>query len=63
MRIFCEKLIIVSFCLYNSYKINLQENLVVYFLISIVISLALDLLNNKKNKIDYLFYIYNNLLF
>lgn len=50
MRIFCEKLIIVSFCLYNSYKINLQENLVVYFLISIVISLALDLLNNKKIK-------------
>lgn len=59
MRRFLEKLIIVSFCLFNSYKINPHENLVVCFLISLVISLVLDLMDNKKIRtiIYFLFII------
>lgn len=67
MRRFLEKLIIVSFCLYNSYKINSHENLAIYFLISLVISLALDLINDKKTRtiIYFIFIImcFSNSLF
>ena len=51
MRKFLEKFFIILFCLYNTYKINPNKDLVIYFLVSLIISLALDLLNNKKIKI------------
>ena len=50
MRRFWEKFLIISFCLFNNYKINPHENLAIYFLISLVISLALDLINDKKTR-------------
>ena len=50
MRRFWEKFLIISFCLFNNYKINPHENLAIYFLISLLISLALDLINDKKQE-------------
>ncbi len=50
MRILLEKFFITMFCLYNTYKIKPHENLALYFLISIIISLSLDLLGNKRIK-------------
>lgn len=51
MRKLVEKLFIILFALYNSYNSNPKTNLVLYFLISLIISLSLDLFNNKKFKI------------
>ncbi len=51
MRRFIEKFFITMFCLYNTYKIHPDENLVFYFLISLIISLLLDLLLLKKRRI------------
>lgn len=51
MRGFIEKSFIMLFCLYNTYKINSTIDLVFYFLLSLIISLVLDLLSNKKQKI------------
>lgn len=51
MRIFIEKLFILVFCLYNTYKINPSRDLVFFFLISMTVSLALDLFNHKKTKV------------
>lgn len=51
MQRFREKFIIILFCLYSAFKTNPNENLVIYFLISLAISLALDLLDNEKIKI------------
>lgn len=51
MQRFWEKFIIILFCLYDAFKTNPNGNLVIYFLISLAISLALDLLDNKKTKI------------
>lgn len=50
MRGFVEKLIIAFFSLYVSYTITLESNLAFYFLVSIVFSIALDLLNDKKYR-------------
>lgn len=50
MRRFIEKLFIILFCLYNSYKISSETDLVFYFLLSLVISLVLDLFQDKKVK-------------
>ncbi|HLV10029.1 MAG TPA: histidine kinase [Halanaerobiales bacterium] len=50
MRRFGEKLFIIIFCLYNTYKIYPEQNLALYFLISLIISSALDLIDNKKGK-------------
>ena len=65
MRIFIEKLFLIIFCLYNTYKIDSSKDLVLFFLISIIVSLALDLFNSKKIKaIIYIFFLilcfYNN---
>lgn len=58
MRRFIEKSFIILFCLYNTYKLNTSKDLVIYFLISLTISLTLDLLNNRKIKtIIYFFFI------
>ena len=51
MRRFVEKLLIILFCLYNTYKINPDKNLAFYFLISFILSLLLDLLHTKKRRI------------
>lgn len=50
MRKFLEKFFIILFCLYNTYKINPNKDLVIYFLISLIISLILDLIKNRKIK-------------
>lgn len=50
MKSFGEKLFIIIFCLYNTYKIYPEQNLVFYFLISLIISCTLDLIDNKKIK-------------
>lgn len=58
MRRFIEKSFIILFCLYNTYKINPSIDLVIYFLISLICSLALDLFTNKKYRLFiYLFFI------
>lgn len=51
MRKLLEKLIIVSFCLLNSYYLNLEINLVFYLLISIIFSTSLDLFQYKRTRI------------
>lgn len=50
MRKFIEKFIIIMFCLYSSYKIYPNENLVFYLLISLIISLVLDLIWEKRMR-------------
>ena len=50
MRRFLEKLFIVSFCLYNTYKAYPEENLPLYFLIVIIISSLLEIVDSKKIK-------------
>lgn len=58
MRRFMEKSFIMVFCLYNAYNVNPSMDLVFYFLLSIVISLALDLFqNNKLKSAIYLIFI------
>lgn len=50
MRSIIEKFIVLSFCFYNSY-INSQEvDLVVLFLFSLIFSIVLDLLKDKKHR-------------
>lgn len=51
MRIFTEKLFILIFCLYNTYNIDLGKDLVIFLLISIIISILLDLFNSKGIKV------------
>lgn len=55
MRKFIEKAIIVFFSLYATYTLNTEMDLAFYFLISVVLSLALDLLNHKKYR--YIVYL------
>lgn len=55
MRNLIEKSIIAIFCLYTTYITALEIDLVFYFLISIVFSIALDLLNDKKYR--YILYL------
>ncbi|NLV76765.1 MAG: hypothetical protein GX023_07255 [Tissierellia bacterium] len=58
MRKFAEKFLIILFCLYNTYKINPDKNLAFYFLISLILSLLLDLLHTKKRRISlYILFI------
>ncbi len=58
IRRFLEKFFIIVFCLYNTYKINPDKNLVLYFLISLIVSLALDLVNTKKRRsIIYILFV------
>lgn len=57
MRKFIEKSFIVLFCLYNTYKINPTRDLVFYFLISLIISLALDLFQPRKIKF-FLYFVF-----
>ncbi|HEY8363302.1 MAG TPA: histidine kinase [Tissierellaceae bacterium] len=54
MRRFIEKAIIILFCLFNTYKVNPDLNLVFYFLVSLIISVALDLIPKKQIR----FYLY-----
>lgn len=66
MRKLVEKLFILIFCFYNSYGIAPQNDLVFLLLISIIVSLLLDLLNTKTSKaIVYLIFLilclYNNI--
>lgn len=67
MKRFIEKFFIILFCLYNSYKTVPTANLALYFLISIIISLTLDLFNDKKIKsVIYILFIiiyFSNSLF
>ena len=57
MRRFIEKSFIILLCLYHTYVFNQTTNLAFYFLSSLIISLALDLLHDKitKNIIYLLF--------
>lgn len=55
MRKLIEKSIIILFSLYASYKMNINIDFVFYFLLSIVFSLSLDLMTNKK--VRYFTYI------
>ena len=48
MRKLVEKFIIICICLLNSYYINPESNLVLYFLIGIIFSVSLDLIKSKK---------------
>ncbi len=57
MRKFIEKLFIVALCLYNTYKIRPTGELVIYFLIALMLSLALDLFSHKKVRI-FLYFIF-----
>lgn len=50
MRRFGEKFLIIMFCMYNTYEIFPEENLVFYFLITLIISSLLDLVSSKKVK-------------
>jgi len=66
VRRFIEKSIIVLFCLFNTYKINPTKDLVFYFLISLILSLALDLFSSRKINIFtyfvfFIFYLYDPL--
>lgn len=51
MRKFWEKSLILMLCLYNSFSINLNDNLHFYFIISIIFSCFLDLITNNRIKI------------
>lgn len=51
MRRFIEKSIIVSFCLFNTYITIPDANLSLYFLISTILSLLLDLIHYKNIRI------------
>lgn len=50
IRRLLEKLFIIIFCLYNTYKTYPDENLALYFLIVLIISSLLELVDNKKIK-------------
>lgn len=45
-----EKLFIIAFCLYNTYKKYPAENLPLYFLIILIISSLLELAKHKNIK-------------
>lgn len=63
MRNFLEKSFILIFCLYNTYRINPTMDIVFLFLTSFILSLFLDLFQNKKQKIFiYLIFIFICLL-
>ncbi len=51
MRKFIEKSFVILFCLYNTYKVSSTVDLVFYFLVSLIISLSLDLFSHKKKRI------------
>lgn len=51
MRRFVEKFLILIFCLYNIYNIYQNDYLIFYFLLSLIISLLLDLVQSKKFRI------------
>lgn len=53
MRKFIEKSIIILFCLFNTYKINPTIDLVFYFLISLIISVALDLFPKRLARLFF----------
>lgn len=55
MRSIIEKFIVLIFCFYNSYIYNQGTDIVILFLFSIIFSIVLDLLSNKKHK--YIVYI------
>lgn len=57
MRKFIEKLFIIVLCLYNTYKIRPTGELVLYFLVVLMLSLALDLFSHKKARI-FLYFIF-----
>ena len=59
-----EKLLIIVFCLYNTYRSYPEENLALYFLIVLIISSALELVNDKRIKaILYAIFIASSLLY
>lgn len=53
MRKFIEKSIIILFCLFNTYKINPTIDLAFYFLISLIISVALDLFPKRLARLFF----------
>ncbi|NBI06204.1 histidine kinase [Senegalia massiliensis] len=50
MRRFLEKLIIIVFSIYFTYSLNSERDIAFYFLISIIISISLDLISKKNIK-------------
>lgn len=62
MRKFIEKSLIVLFCLYNTYQINPTKDLVFCFLITLIISLFLDLFQSKNLKL-FIYFIFIALCF
>lgn len=66
MRIFIEKIFILMLGLYSTYSLDSQNDLVFLLLLSIILSLLLDLFNSKKIRIFiYIIFfslcLYNNL--
>ena len=61
MRRFIEKSIILIFCLFNTYQMIPEANLVIYFLISMIISFSLDLVKYKNIRL-ILYFIFIGLL-
>lgn len=51
LRRLLEKLFIIAFCLYNTYKKYPDENLPLYFLIVLIISSLLELIENRNVKL------------
>lgn len=62
MRKFIEKSILAIFSLYATYAVAIKMDLAFYFLMSIVFSIVLDLLNNKKYRY-ILYFLFTALLF
>lgn len=64
MRRFLEKSIVTLLCLFNAYSLGFTKDLVFSFLISLIISFSLDLINNKRYKfaiyIIFLIFIFSN---
>lgn len=49
-RRFLEKLFIIVFCLYNTYKAYPNENLPLFFLIALIISSLLELVDHQRTR-------------
>lgn len=62
MRGFVEKSIIAGFCLYNSYMIHPSIDLPFYFVLTFILSLALDLFNNKNIRY-FIYFLFITLCF
>lgn len=67
MRRALEKSIIILLCIYNAYGVNSTKDLVLTFLVSLIFSVLLDLLRDKKFRITiyalfFIIYFFNDLI-